>query len=65
MKEWLIENREWFSGILVVVSAVAVVMLVVFTISVVSKDDITGAAKCRSVQGEYGAGKCFKDEKEI
>lgn len=48
----------------VLLSLVTMIVLVGIrnTIDGVSPEDI---ARCKSLQGEYGGGKCFKDGKEV
>lgn len=54
----------WFAlGVL----ACLVMLLVGSLVSDVLTDSTTPAdeARCKSLQGEYGGGKCFKDGKEV
>lgn len=43
------------------------VMVIVFTATRNTINGISpeGIARCKSLQGEYGGGKCFKDGKEV
>lgn len=59
------ESKEMMAGF------IALAMLIIFAIWAfasmagdVSRHRINGA-RCKSLQGEYGGGKCFKNGKEI
>lgn len=55
------------------IAILLIVIIVIFAIAVWGawnvrlRDDNmnAGKARCKSLQGEYGGGKCFKDGKEI
>lgn len=69
MKDWLrdlyIENRQELAVMGVALGLFIAGWLLVSLLSVVLKDDIAATARCRSMQGEYGGGKCFKDGEEM
>lgn len=47
---------------------ITLIALVAWTFHLLHRDNIelsTGKARCSSLQGEYGGGKCFKNGKEV
>ena len=57
--------RDVVVGFVVFLIVITFAVLVFSNIHYKSKEGNANIARCKSLQGEYGGGKCFKDGKEI
>lgn len=66
MKDFLEDLREAFAmTIAAIVIPLAAILVVTIVYAVMLRDGSDDYARCKTLQGEYGGGKCFKDGKEI